>query len=267
LRFTALQAPQRGLGEERARLRRPLGEVEVAAARVPRAHRLGDALAEAAAAAQGPEQLGLVVAVGPHDAAVRGDDLDREHAVGREAVAPAEPAQAAAERVADDPDVGRGARERGEPVLGRRAGDLGPEDAGAGAGAAARDVDLDLAQRGRLQQHGVLERRDRGRVVAGALRGDAQAALAGEVDDGHHVGDGGGRRDQRGPLVDREVPRATRLVVGVVPGRGDRPLHARPQTGDVHGRRVVHQHPFNPAGFSIRDGSDAFRGGVPTHPG
>ena len=49
-------------------------------------HRGHDAEA-AAAAAQRPEQLGLVVAVGAHDAAVGGDELDREHAVGGEAVA------------------------------------------------------------------------------------------------------------------------------------------------------------------------------------
>jgi hypothetical protein len=51
---------------------------------------------------------------------------------------------------------GRGDRVRwSEPVLGGWAGDLGPQDAGADAGPAAGDVDLDLAQRGRPQQHGV----------------------------------------------------------------------------------------------------------------
>src|SRR3954447_2049234 len=160
----------------------------------------------AAAAAQRPEQLGLVVAVAAHEAAVGGDELDRDDAVRREAVPAREPAQAAAERVADDADVGGGARQRGEAVLGRRAGDLGPRDAGAGASAAAGDVDLDVAQRRRLDEDRALERRDRARVVARALRGDAQAALAGEVDDRDDVGGALRDGDERGPLVDGKVP-------------------------------------------------------------
>ena len=78
-------------------------------------HRGHDAEAPAAAA-QRPEQLGLVVGVGADVAAVGGDELDRGDAVGGEAVLAAEPADAAAERVADDADVRRGAGERGEAV-------------------------------------------------------------------------------------------------------------------------------------------------------
>ena len=74
----------------------------------------------AAAAAQRPEQLGVLVAGGADQLPVGGDELDGEEAVAGEAVAAAEPAEAAAERVADDADVGRGAGQRGEAEPRRR---------------------------------------------------------------------------------------------------------------------------------------------------
>ena len=52
-------------------------------------------------------------------AAVGGHELDGDDAVRGQAVAAREPAEAAAEGVADDADVGRGAGEAGEAVLGR----------------------------------------------------------------------------------------------------------------------------------------------------
>ena len=81
--------------------------------------------------------------VGDDDAPVGGHDLHGADAVGGEAVLAGEPAQAAAEAVADDADVVRRAGQRGEPVLGGGADDVGPQRAGLGAGAAAVGVDLD----------------------------------------------------------------------------------------------------------------------------
>ena len=71
----------------------------------------------AAAAAQRPEEVGLALAVDSTQSPVGGHDLDRGHLVGADAVLAAEPREAAAERVADDADVRRGAGERGEAVL------------------------------------------------------------------------------------------------------------------------------------------------------
>ena len=82
----------------------------------------GDDRVVAAAAAQRPEEVGLVLGVDGHRLAVGGDQLDRPDAVAGEAVAAPEPAEPAAERVAGDADVGRGARQRAEAVrLGRLA--------------------------------------------------------------------------------------------------------------------------------------------------
>ena len=76
----------------------------------------GDDRVAAAAAAQRPEEVGVVVGVDPPLLAVGGDELDRVHAVAGEPVAAPEPAQPAAERVADDAHVGRGAGQRAQAL-------------------------------------------------------------------------------------------------------------------------------------------------------
>jgi hypothetical protein len=59
----------------------------------------------AAAAAEGPEELRLVVAVGAHESGVRVDELDGDDAVRGQAVHARQPRDASAECVADDADV------------------------------------------------------------------------------------------------------------------------------------------------------------------
>ena len=58
--------------------------------------------------------------VGAEKPAVGGDDLDRLDVVGRQPIGAAQPAHPAADRVPDHADVRRGARQRGQAVLGRR---------------------------------------------------------------------------------------------------------------------------------------------------
>ena len=142
--------------------------------RVERELEAGHGAEAPTAAAQRPEQLGLALAVDHPHAPVGRDDLDRQHAVGGQAVAAPEPAQPAAERVADHADVRRGARERGEPELGRRLRrDVHPQRARAHVGATTGGIDADAPQLGRPQQHGAVERPERRGVVAGALDDDA----------------------------------------------------------------------------------------------
>ena len=166
----------------------------------------------AAAAAQRPEEIGVLHGVGTDERAVGGDELDGEHALGREAVLAREPADAAAERVADDADVRRGAVQGGQAGGVGGAGDVLPPGARLDAGAACVDVDLDAAQVAHVDQERPGERARRG-TVTGALDGDLQVALARVGDGGDHVVHGGGQRDDRGALVDRQVPG----LAGVVP--------------------------------------------------
>jgi hypothetical protein len=128
----------------------------------------------------------------------------------------------------------------------RRRGDddVGPLRAGLDSREARRRVDLHGAHAVRLDEDRALElRRQRRRAVAGALRGNGEALLAGEVDDGLDVGDGLGLRDRDRPLVDGEVPRLPGGVPAVVVRDGQISREPLPQVGDVHCRQRRHVHP------------------------
>ncbi len=115
--------------------------------------------------------------------AVRGDQLDREDAVGREAELPGIPADAAAERVAGDADVRRRAVERGEAELGRPRHDLLPLGARPHPRDAPLGVDHDAAEAVGAQQDHVVHRPERLGVVARALRRDLQPVGGRVADD------------------------------------------------------------------------------------
>jgi hypothetical protein len=61
----------------------------------------------AAATAQCPEEVGVVLGVRTHEAAVGGDELEGGDGVGLQPILAGEPPHATAERVPGDPDVGR----------------------------------------------------------------------------------------------------------------------------------------------------------------
>ena len=182
----------------------------------------------AAAAAHRPEQLGVVLGVDPPAYAVGRDEFDRDHGVGGDAVRAGEPADAAAERVADDADVVRRSGERGEAVRRDRGDDVAPEGAGLHAGDQRSTSTSHAAQlarcaaasrrRGRCrgERAGVVagrpaaRRRGRGRLATRTVW-TMSSMLAGDDD-----------RD--GPLVDREVPGGA----GLVPTRDRRGCSTRP---------------------------------------
>ena len=79
-------------------------------------------------------------------------------------------------------------------------------------------------------------------VVAGALGGDAQAALAGELDDGDDVVGGRGDGDRGGALVDGEVPGLAGLVPVGVAGGADAALHAVAELSGVNAGGIGDEH-------------------------
>jgi hypothetical protein len=60
----------------------------------------------AASAAERPEQVGVMLVVGSHEGPVGGHELERGDSVRLQPVLAGQPAHAAAQRVAGDPDVG-----------------------------------------------------------------------------------------------------------------------------------------------------------------
>jgi hypothetical protein len=204
-------------------------------------HRRHDAEA-AAASAQSAEELGIVIGVRAHVIAVGGHEFDRGDAVAREPVLAREPAEAAAERVADDADVVRGARHRSEAEGGRGAGHVRPQRPGADSRDPGRRIDPHPAHALGGEQDRALERAHRRRPVARALGRHAQTLLAGEVHDGGDVGVRQRERHRGRPLIDGEVPRAPRLVPAVVVRPVDLAAEAGSERVDVSGGEVGDQH-------------------------
>ena len=178
----------------------------------------GDDAEAAAAAAHGPEQLGVGASASARTRAAVGDDqLDRGEAVGGQAVLAGVPADAAAEGVAGDADVGGGAVQDGHAVGGRGVDRGLPDGAALDADDAAGRVGDRGVHLGRADEDDVVEALggERTGVVTGALRRDPEAGSAAARTT---VGDLGGRAregDGGRPLVDGDVPGE---AGGVVPG-------------------------------------------------
>jgi hypothetical protein len=176
----------------------------------------GDDAVVAAPASDRPEQVGLVVVVDPAELAVGRHDLDGGEGVRLQAVLAAEPAHAAAQRVARDADVARGTGQRGEAGLRGGVRDSRPADARADARSTRLDVDVDVLQRVGAQQQGLLEPVDRAGVVARGLRGDPKPALGCVADRRGHVVGVRHADEGCGPLVVGEVEGLARGVPAVV---------------------------------------------------
>ena len=146
----------------------------------------GDDAEVAAAAAERPEQVGVLVAVGGADLAVRGDDLDLLEVVDRPAEAARQVAEAAAEGQAGDADLGDEAEHGRQPVLLRRPVDVleqapRPDVRELGVG-----IDRDVAHAGHVERQAALGDRGSGDVVAAALDAEQQPVVAREP---HRRGD------------------------------------------------------------------------------
>ena len=141
----------------------------------------------AAAAAQRPEQLGMLVGGRADLVAAGGDELDGEDVVAGEAVLALEPAGAAAEREARDAGARHAAADGREPVRLGGGVELAPGQAGAGAHDAALGVDGDLAEAADVDDDAVVDERQPGDGVAAGADGDAEVAQARVVQRGGDV--------------------------------------------------------------------------------
>ena len=130
-----------------------------------------------------------------------------------------EPAEAAAEGVADDADVGRRACQPDEPVLGR-AWLTSSQSTPASTRAVCAAASISIPRNREVLSRIVSVEPQRPRGVAGPLGGDPVAVGACELDDRRDVLGRLGVHHRHGPLVDREVPGQAGLVPVDV-ARGD----------------------------------------------
>ena len=177
--------------QDLARRRQEQRAAEDHADRVEAELEAGDDAEVAAAAADRPEQVGVLGLAGDHDAAVGGDDLDRHERVDRQAVLADEPADAAAEGQAGDADAARVAERGREAVLGRRGGVLAGAQAGLRPGEPTGGVDVEALHQAQVEDDAALGRAVAGQAVGAAADGQLEAGLAGEHDGPRDVG---GRR-------------------------------------------------------------------------
>ena len=180
----------------------------------------------AAAAAQAPEQLGVLVRAGVHELPVGGHDVSGDQVVAGQADLAHEPADAAAERVTGDPGARHQPAGHGEPEGLGCVIEVRPRAAGLGDGRATGRVDADGGHTGQVDHDAAVAAGEAGDRVPAATDGDLQVLAAREVHRAHDVGDAGAPDDQRRAPVVGSVPDRARLVIAVVLGSNDLPAQA-----------------------------------------
>ena len=179
----------------------------------PVLERRGDAEV-AAAAAEAPEQVRMLVGAHGQDAPVGRHELDREQVVGGEAELRHQPAETAAERQAGDSRRRDRAARDGEAVELRLAVELLPEHAALRAHRPRGGIDVDALHRREVDHQPAVGDGGAGDVVPAAADRELPALLARGVDRADDVRRPAAAGDQRGPPVDQPVVDATHLVVG-----------------------------------------------------
>ena len=176
-----------------------------------------------AAAANGPEQVGLLVLARAQDLAFGGDELDRDEIVEREAILAHQPAQPAAEGEPGDARAGNHAARDRQAVQLRLAIELAPGDAALRPHRSVLGIDVNALHRRQVDHHPAIDGRASGHVVAAAANRHLEAKLAREIDGIDHVGHAAASGDQRRPLVDQSVVDLPRVLVAHVRGLQELP--------------------------------------------
>ncbi len=171
----------------------------------------------ATASTERPEQLGVLGRGDRAEPAGAVDQLDGADAVGTQAVGPAEPADPAGDRHADDRGVGVRAGQEGQPGAVEGGEQLARLDTGPHPGGAPVDVDRELGQGAGAQQEHAVERA--GGAVARGLGVHLPPVPARPSDGRDHVVGRGHLEHRERVLLDVDDPRGADLVPGRV-GRG-----------------------------------------------
>ncbi|MDT4830473.1 hypothetical protein FQZ97_639380 [compost metagenome] len=176
----------------------------------------GDDAEVAAAAAQRPEQVLVLVRRRTQDLAAGRHDLHRDHVVAGPAVATREVAESAADGEARDPGGRHKTEHGGEPVQLCLAVDVAQRAARLRARRATRWIDPDTSEQRHVDHEAALADRKPCDVVAAAAHGTQKPVLAREPDGLHDIDRAGAARHQARAAIDHRVPDLARLLVGRV---------------------------------------------------
>ena len=187
--------------------------------------RAGDAEVPAAAA-QRPEQVGVIVGRRADDLALGGDHLDLREVVDGEPVLAHEPADAAAQADTADAGMADDAARGSETVRLRRMVDISPQGAALDECRALDRIDRDGAHRRQVDHDPAVAHRGAGDVVTPTANGDLEIAVAGEAHRGGHIGGVAAAGNQPRSSVDGAVPYGSGGVVVIVVGDD----HIAPET-------------------------------------
>src|SRR5436190_446280 len=186
----------------------------------------GDDAEVAAAAAQAPEQIG-VLGFGRDDlAAVGGDDLGLHEVVASEAELALEPTAAAAEREAADAGGRDPAAGDGESVLLGGGVDRPPRRPALDAGDALVRVDVDAVHGAEVDADAGVDDGGAGDTMAAAVDGERDVLLTGDIDGSCDVVGARTAGDERGLAVDHRVEHRTGVVVRGIAGMDELAVEA-----------------------------------------
>ena len=193
----------------------------------------------AAATAEPPEQLLVLVGAGMNDVPGRRDDLRSDEVVARQTVLRGQVADTAAER---QPAHARGADHTAGCNEAERLGrcvEVEPGSASLGAGDPSVSVDLDRAQLREIDHEPVLDDAMAGRIVPASAHGDVELVLSGERECGCDILGACAAHDHGRPAIDERVEAAARSVVLRIRGHDHRAGQRLPERAE---RLVVRTH-------------------------
>jgi hypothetical protein len=191
---------------------------------------LGDDAEVAAAAADRPEEVRVLVGARRHRASVCEHHLRGKQVVDRQPVPPREVAVPAAERQPADAGRGDDPGRHGKIVRLRRCVDLAPDAATTDPYGAGLRIDRDRLHRREVDHDPVVDAAEAAPVVASAVHRERLIVLAREADRRRDVARVRAERKHRRTAVDHGVEERSRLVVARVV-RPDQPVTERRQVG------------------------------------
>ena len=193
-----------------------------------------------AAAAERPEEIVVLCLARDERLPVGRDDLGREEVVAREAEAPRQVANAAAQREPADAGRGDDATGRRETVGARRVVEHAPRGASLGARRLRFGIDLNVRHAGQVDHDRVVGSAEAGDAVATPAHGEVELVLAGEAHSRDHVVGGRAADDDTGPPVDHGVEDLARLLVSRVARRDHLTADALAEPFDRLGAHRTH---------------------------